>query len=117
MAQIKTVRVATVKSTGSRYVVQQADFRTNVVHVWGEVTAYSVRDDRLREMSHAASLSFPLSDVVLSEVARTPSLAKALLAQANAAGLRRAPSTNALLAGALGNAPPALTALVAKALR
>ena len=111
-APARLTRVAVV-ATGATYVVQQVDFRTDTVHVWGEVESY-----RGAQRTHRASIKLPLASVHLTYVPGGVELSRKLLAQAAAAGCTRAPSAmEHLLAGALGNAPPALTALVAKAVR
>lgn len=107
-----TTRVAVVVATGATYVVQQIDFRSETVHVWGEVESY-----RGAKRTHRGSLRFPLAAVRLDNVPGDVALSRKLLAQAQAAGLTRVSPTAHLLAGALGNAPADLTALVVKAVR
>lgn len=36
-------RIATVKATGKKYVIQQIDFRTDRVHTWGELMSYDTK--------------------------------------------------------------------------
>lgn len=66
---MKKIRIATVKASGDRYVVQQVDFRTEKVHVWGEVTSC-----KNLSMKHAGSLHFFVHDVTITEVDRTQEL-------------------------------------------
>lgn len=72
------MRIATVRATGSRYVVQQVDFKTNTVYCWGEVTAVK----RGTAATHDASKKFPLAEVTLSEVKRTNAFLIELFEQA-----------------------------------
>ena len=54
---MSTVRVATVKATGKRYIVQQVDFRAEKVHCWGEVVVTSERKGTKHEGTKAFILS------------------------------------------------------------
>lgn len=74
-----TKRIA-VTASGSKYIVQRVDFRTDTVHVWGEVHGANGLSTK-----HGASLSFPLSSVSLTEVEFTPSFVHSLFDQAVAA--------------------------------
>jgi hypothetical protein len=76
----KQIRIATVKSTGRRYIVQQLCFRTNRVHCAGEV----VRVHNL-QTTHSASHAFAMGDVVVSETTKTQDLVLELFEQARAA--------------------------------
>lgn len=72
----KPARIATVRSTGSRYVVQAVDFAKNVVHCWGEV-----RSHKGASTAHDGVLKFALADVELAMVPATEQLASELFAQ------------------------------------
>lgn len=61
---MKSVRVATVKATGSRYVVQQVDFRAEKVHCWGEVMFAS----STKGTKHEGAKFFLLNEVDINEV-------------------------------------------------
>ena len=65
-----TVRLATVKATGSRYVVSRlviaSPRQAGRVFCWGEVTAVNGRS-----MQHGASKTFASEAVVVAEVERT----------------------------------------------
>lgn len=52
-------RIATVKKTGSRYIVQQLDFRTGKCYCWGELMGF----DTKKGSKHESSLSFPIEQV------------------------------------------------------
>ena len=70
------IRIATTK-TGSRFIVQNVDFRANVARCWGEVLSF-----RGLSTTHGPSQTIPLSDVVLSNDEKTVDLLRSLLAQA-----------------------------------
>lgn len=73
----KTTRIATVKATGLRYVVQSLDFRANVAFCWGEVVwAQGGR------WKHEESKRFPLAEVEIATVTRTAELGAELFEQA-----------------------------------
>lgn len=73
------VRIAKVKSTGQRYVVQQLDFRADVAHCWGEVTVVDSR----KGTKHEGSVQFPLTSVEVSkDQPMTQALMDELFAQA-----------------------------------
>lgn len=57
------VRIAKVKATGQRYIVQQLDFRSDQAHCWGEVL---VADSR-KGLRHEGSKSFGLNQVEISK--------------------------------------------------
>lgn len=71
-----TIRLATVKATGKRYVVQQMDLRraTPVVHCWGEVSSFRLPGTT----KHRGSKTFILEAVDVTEVERTAELLTAL---------------------------------------
>lgn len=74
------IRIATVKATGRRYIVQQIDFsRTPTVHCWGEVTAVS--SGRRQVQGHDDSLSFPREAVEVAAVKDTAELRNSLTRQ------------------------------------
>jgi hypothetical protein len=62
---MKQERIATVKATGEKYVVQQMDLRTNKVHTWGELMRFdtSGRQATLFE----GVKSFPLEAVTITK--------------------------------------------------
>ncbi len=72
-----TKRIATVKATGDRYIVQQLDMRTGKVHCWGELTAY-----RGLSTKHGPSITFDRADVDVAESMWTQVLVNVLFAQA-----------------------------------
>lgn len=83
-------RLATTKRDGKRYIVQQRDLRTGLVHCWGELVGY-----RGRERKHDGSVSFDFDSVHVEDV----DLSKGLLADLfEQAALSREPE---LLAGDL----------------
>ncbi len=73
-------RIATVKATGKRYIVNQLDFRANKAHVWGEVTAV-VPKGRVLQTRHDGQKTFLLDAVDITEVPRTRELLEALFNQ------------------------------------
>ena len=73
----KMIRVATVKATGKRFVVQQLEFSKNPkAHCWGNLVEYKGLSSK-----HDPSISFDLKDVEISEVPRTIQLLDALFQQ------------------------------------
>lgn len=57
-------RIATVKSTGKKYVVQQLDFRTDRCHTWGELMSFDTKK-HLRTFEGAKV--FDLKDVSIEK--------------------------------------------------
>lgn len=76
MRRVRLARLA----DGRRYIVQQVDFRSDIVHTWGEVVAV-----RGKTTSHAGAKSFALGDVTIAEAAKTDVLLAELFDQARAA--------------------------------
>ena len=74
-------RIATVGSTGERYIVQQIDFRTGTCHCWGDVVAFEFRKGKLLKRDHDKSVSFPVSSVRIEDVDLTPDTMSALFEQ------------------------------------
>ncbi len=70
------VRIATVKATNARYIVQSLDFRANVARCWGEVVKFSGVTAK-----HGESKSFKLDAVEVAMVPRTPELMSDLFEQ------------------------------------
>lgn len=94
MASKTIIRIATVKATGERYVVQQIDFRSNKVHCWGELISFSgERGGSAFRKTHAGSKAFLADAVTVTEVEQSEALVKELFAQA-----KRAQRTGALRA-------------------
>lgn len=82
---MKLERIAMVKATGKKYVVQQLDFRTGRCHCWGELISFEFRKNVLVKHKYDAVHSFPLEAVSISkDVALTPDLMSELFAQAKA---------------------------------
>lgn len=84
-------RIATVKATGDRYIVQRLDIGEKiVVRCWGEVTSYKTGLGRTHaerkatgaSTKHAASKAFVRDAVDIAEVEVTGFVAEELLAQA-----------------------------------
>jgi hypothetical protein len=73
----KTWRIATVKATGARYLVQSLDFRANQAFCWGEVVW--AQGSRTK---HEESKRFALCDVEIAPVDKTPELCAELFEQA-----------------------------------
>jgi hypothetical protein len=76
------VRIATVKKTGARYIVQQCEFkqgdlRAGIVHCWGEVA--EVRGTETQH--HARARVFSVHDVELTLEHKTHALCVELLKQ------------------------------------
>jgi len=69
-------RIATVKATGDRYMVDRLDFEQNLVRCWGEVS--EAWTDRT---GHQGKKKFPMDEVEVSEVEITSELKKELFAQ------------------------------------
>lgn len=72
---MNTVRVATVKATGRKYIVQYIDFQTNKVHCWGEVFVTSERKGTKHDGTKAFILSavdvqndVPFNDKLMGEL-------------------------------------------------
>lgn len=76
-AKNNEIRIATVKATGCRYIIQRVDFDVDRVHTWGEVTRFSRTSSR-----HGASKSFALADVTVADAVKTEALVYALGTQA-----------------------------------
>lgn len=57
-------RIATVKATGKKYVVQQLDFRTNQAHCWGELMSF---DTKKNYRTFEGALKFPLEAVTIAK--------------------------------------------------
>lgn len=88
------MRIATVKSTGDIYLVQQmhvnSDPKLNRVHCWGEVVSYKTSRATTRAKSmelgastkHSASKIFFRDAVEISEIVITGHVAQKLLDQA-----------------------------------
>jgi hypothetical protein len=74
-----TIRIATVKATGKRYVVQQVIFAGDKSKVlcWGEVAGHN----GARTTHDAEGKKFLLSAVEIAEVEKTPALCAALFQQ------------------------------------
>ena len=80
---MKMERIATVKATGKKYIVQQLDFRTGRCHCWGELMDFEFRKNVLVKHKYEAGNSFPLEAVSISnDVALSPDLMSELFAQA-----------------------------------
>jgi hypothetical protein len=72
-------RIATVKATGKKYVVQQLDFRTNQAHCWGELMSF---DTKKNFRTFEGALKFPLDAVTITkDVTLTQALLDELFAQ------------------------------------
>jgi hypothetical protein len=73
------VRIATIKATGKRYVVQQLDFKTNRAHCWGELMSY---DTKKSSRTHEGAKAFDLNEVTIArDVPLTNKLLDELFAQ------------------------------------
>lgn len=72
----KTVRIATVKATGQRFLVQQLSLDTGRAHCWGHVTSFKGRSTK-----HTASKHFVLDTVEVTEAPMTEGLAAELFEQ------------------------------------
>lgn len=73
------VRIATVKSTGKRYIVQQLDFKTNRAHCWGELMSY---DTKKSSRTFEGAKAFDLNEVTIAkDVPLTPKLLDELFEQ------------------------------------
>jgi hypothetical protein len=96
---VKTVRLATVRATGRRYVVAYMDFNADpaVAVCYGDV----VRGRGLR-WTHGETIRFPVADVDVAEVPRTDALFLELFEQsvavreANGSDVRRTRGGNAV---------------------
>jgi hypothetical protein len=77
MTTSNTVRIATVKATGERFVVNSLDFKANTARCWGQVVACA----GARTTHEAGGPVFALSDVSVESVARTNALAIKLFEQ------------------------------------
>lgn len=73
-----TVRLARVKATGKRYVVQQISFgeAESTVHCWGDVVSFKGLSAK-----HEAAVKFPLSEVEILKERRTAGLLRELVSQ------------------------------------
>jgi hypothetical protein len=81
---MKDIRIAKVKATGARYVVQRLDFgKAPKALVWGEVVAM-----RGTQTKHAGSKQFALSEVEVVNATKTETLVAELFQQAFDACLR-----------------------------
>jgi hypothetical protein len=74
---MKTIRLATVKSTGKKYIVNFLDFRANKVICHGDVS----KATQFGATTHTGAVTFPLADVVLAEVVKTMDLVDELFMQ------------------------------------
>ena len=73
----KMIRVATVKATGKKFIVQQLEFSKNPkAHCWGNLLEYKGLSSK-----HEGSISFAMKDVEISEVPRTIQLLDAMFMQ------------------------------------
>jgi hypothetical protein len=72
-----TVRVATVKATGEKFIVNALDFKANVARCWGQVVACA----GARTTHEAGGPVFALADVSVETLPRTNALAVALFQQ------------------------------------
>ena len=74
------VRIATVKATGERFIVQRlyiaADAKDSKCFTWGQLTSYKGLASK-----HAPSKTFLLSAVEIKEVRKTPALLAELMEQ------------------------------------
>lgn len=77
---MEKTRIATVKATGKRYVVNQLDFRESKAHCWGEVVEVKQKG-RALQTRHDGQKTFLLDAVDISEVDRTPELLRSLFQQ------------------------------------
>ena len=77
---MEKTRIATVKATGKRYIVDQLDFRANKAHVWGEVTSVTAKGAAL-QTRHDGRKAFLLDAVTIAEVDRTQELLRGLFDQ------------------------------------
>lgn len=57
-------RIATVKATGKKYVVQQLDFRTNRAHCWGELMSF---DTKKNYRTFEGAQAFDLGEVTITK--------------------------------------------------
>jgi len=76
----KTIRTATEKATGRKYIVQQLEFPKGgegLVHVWGECIWVKGTNSK-----HEGSKTFKRSEVEIAEVEKTKSLLGELFQQA-----------------------------------
>lgn len=72
-------RIATVKATGKKYVVQQLDFRTNRAHCWGELMSF---DTKKNYRTFEGAKAFDLNEVTITkDVALTQALLDELFNQ------------------------------------
>lgn len=72
-------RIATVKATGKKYVVQQLDFRTNQAHCWGELMSF---DTKKNFRTFEGALKFPIEAVTITkDVVLTQAILDELFAQ------------------------------------
>jgi hypothetical protein len=75
---MQTTRIATVKATGRRYIIQQIDFRAGKVHCWGEV----VQTHERKGTRHEGAKAFILSAVdIQNDVPYDDALMAALFEQ------------------------------------
>ena len=80
-------RIAKVRATGARFVVQQIDFRAERVHVWGELISFRETRPGSGKFScrFESAQSFALSDVEIADVVLNEKTVRALLEQTKAA--------------------------------
>lgn len=72
-------RIATVKATGKKYVIQQIDFRTDRVHTWGELMSF---DTKKHSRTFEGVKVFSLNEVsIQKDVPVTPALLDELFEQ------------------------------------
>ena len=88
----RETRFATVKATGSRYLVINVDFGSGKVFCWGEVEAVRGLGTR-----HAAQRVFVMDAVTLATVPKTQELVDSLFQQGFAAA--RASGRNVRIVG------------------
>jgi hypothetical protein len=74
MKPIRKVRIATVKQTGRKYLVQQIDFQAKpepIVRCWGEVESAKATSNGGGSSRHGESKAFVKSAVEITEVEKT----------------------------------------------
>lgn len=75
-----SIRIATVRATGDRYIVQRLTIPTTgpaLVHCWGEVMRYTGL-----KTQHGVSRTFTAAEVDVVDAAKTPALLASLFDQA-----------------------------------
>lgn len=68
---VKVERIATVKATGKRYVVQQLDLRQDVCHCWSELVKFEFKNGKLIKAQFENPIAFPLKDVAIKDAVLT----------------------------------------------